>query len=127
MTETEEIAWSQRKYVAIRHAFLYLPLSILVKRECATALTTRHQEVHKSDGPLLLPSADSRSLTVARVMSRLVTALEEQDHTMISGAAWPPRSHDLGRVMSEREAGEGRRLGDRYKPSGVALKEIGIE
>lgn len=53
-------------------------------------------------------------------MSRLVTALEEQDHHVICGATWPPRSSDLGRVMSEREASEGRSIDERYKPSGTA-------
>jgi hypothetical protein len=54
-------------------------------------------------------------------MTRLVTALEEQDHTVVSGASWPPRaSTDLARVISEREASEGRALEERYKPSGVA-------
>lgn len=54
-------------------------------------------------------------------MTRLVTALEEQDHFVVSGASWPPRSkNDLGRLMSETEAREGRELEERYKPSGVA-------
>lgn len=75
----------------------------------------------KSDGPVLLPSTDPRCQKVTQIMTRLVTALEEQDHTVVSGASWPPRSkNDLGRVMSEREASEGRALEDRYRPSGVA-------
>ena len=54
-------------------------------------------------------------------MTRLVTALEEQDHTVVSGASWPPRvSADLARVISEREASEGRELEARYTPSGIA-------
>jgi hypothetical protein len=54
-------------------------------------------------------------------MTRLITALEEQDHTVVSGASWPPRgSGDLARVISEREASEGRDLEARYRPSGVA-------
>jgi hypothetical protein len=54
-------------------------------------------------------------------MTRLVTALEEQDHTVVSGASWPPRaSTDLARVTSEREASEGRDIEARYRPSAIA-------
>lgn len=80
----------------------------------------RHLDVLRNDGPLLLPPSSEYSQRVARVTSRLVTALEETESHVVHGAAWPPRSQELGRVMSEREASEGRNLEDRYKPSGVA-------
>ncbi|WVW86100.1 hypothetical protein I302_108139 [Kwoniella bestiolae CBS 10118] len=76
MSEHEEMAWSRRK----------------------------QQEVLRNDGPLILPPEDERSQQVARVTSRLITALEEQDHHIIHGASWPPRSQALSRVISEREA-----------------------
>jgi hypothetical protein len=55
-------------------------------------------------------------------MTRLVTALEAQDNLVVSGATWPPRNsiNDLGRVMSEREASEGKSLNERFVPSGTA-------
>jgi hypothetical protein len=84
------------------------------------SLIGRHQEVLKNDGDLLLPPSDPHSKRVARVASRLITALEEQQKLVISDAAWPPRSTDLSRVMAEREAGQGRPIEDRFKPSGVA-------
>ncbi|KAK4685829.1 hypothetical protein P7C73_g4310, partial [Tremellales sp. Uapishka_1] len=79
----------------------------------------RHQEVLKNDGPCLLSADDPRSARVARVTTRLVTALEEQDNLIVCGASWPPKSQELGRVMAERAAGEGRD-GKGYKPSGTA-------
>ena len=81
----------------------------------------RHQEALKADGPVLLPPTDPRCQRISRIMTRLITALEEQDHTVVSGASWPPRgTGDLARVISEREASEGRDLEARYQPSGVA-------
>ena len=80
----------------------------------------RHQDVLKTDGDRLLAPSDPSSQRVARITSRLITALEEQQHLVISDAAWPPRSSELSRVISEREAGQGRALEDRFKPSGVA-------
>lgn len=80
----------------------------------------------QNDGCLLLPPDDPRSKGVARVCSRLVTALEEQDHHVVSGASWPPRSGELSRVISEREAAmnsSNRSPGTdvtRLMPSGVA-------
>lgn len=58
-------------------------------------------------------------------MTRLVTALEAQDHLVVAGHTWPPRSNDLGRVISEREAilggGSGGSSGAvSYQPSGTA-------
>jgi hypothetical protein len=79
--------------------------------------------VLKNDGPLLLPPSDPRSQRVARVASRLVTALEEQDHHIVCGATWPPRSQELGRVIAEREAmmvGGGDYHNIQYHPSGTA-------
>ncbi|WVR07731.1 hypothetical protein IAU60_004774 [Kwoniella sp. DSM 27419] len=92
MTENEEMAWSRRK----------------------------HQEVLRHDGPLILPADDPRSEQVQRVTSRLVTALEEQGNYTVHGASWPPRSQELSRVISEREAalGSGREV--HYSPSATA-------
>ena len=81
---------------------------------------TRHEEVLKNDGEFLLPPEDPRSQRVARVTSRLVTALEEQQNHVVCDATWRPRSSELSRVMSEREASQGRGIEYRYKPSGVA-------
>ena len=80
---------------------------------------TRHREVLNNDGALFLPPDDPRSERVVAVASRLITALEEQDHHMVCDATWPPKSQDLARVIAEREALEGR--GSRStQPSGVA-------
>ncbi|WWC94761.1 hypothetical protein V866_001610 [Kwoniella sp. B9012] len=93
MTEHEEMAWSRRK----------------------------QQEVLRNDGPLILPPEDERSKQVARVTSKLITALEEQDQHIIHGASWPPRSQELSRVMSEREAEYGQdRRRVHFKPSATA-------
>ncbi|KAL7418463.1 hypothetical protein Q5752_006921 [Cryptotrichosporon argae] len=92
MSENEEMAWSRRK----------------------------HKEVLQNDGPVLLPPSDPRSAQVARVTASLVTALEEQEHHVVCGAAWPPRSSDLGRVISEREATRHGGRADAYHPSGTA-------
>ncbi|ORY33497.1 peptidase family M48-domain-containing protein [Naematelia encephala] len=92
MSEHEELAWSRRK----------------------------HQEVLHNDGPLLLPPSHPLSQKVVRVVTRLVTALEEEEHTIVCSASWPPRSSELGRVIAEREAGPNRPRGDEYKPSGTA-------
>ncbi|WVQ84705.1 hypothetical protein IAT38_006861 [Cryptococcus sp. DSM 104549] len=86
MSENEEMAWSRRK----------------------------HNEVLHNDGPLILPAGDPRCQQVSRVMVRLVTALEEQDHHVVHGASWPPKIQELSRVMNEREAGR------TYNPSGSA-------
>lgn len=69
------------------------------------------------DGPLLLPPEDPRCEQIARVATRLVTALEEQDGHVIAGAAWPPRQQLL-RAIHEKEEREDRL--DRYKPSATA-------
>jgi hypothetical protein len=75
----------------------------------------------RSDGHLLLGASDPASRRVVRITSRLITALEEQDNHVVCGAAWPPRTpRDLGRVMSERDASEGRDVEGRFQPSGVA-------
>ena len=74
----------------------------------------------KNDGALLLPPEDEQSRRVERVASRLVTALEEQQQHVVCDAAGAPRSSDLSRVISEREASVGRHLEERFKPSGVA-------
>ncbi|WWC91647.1 uncharacterized protein L201_006593 [Kwoniella dendrophila CBS 6074] len=102
MSEHEEMAWSRRK----------------------------QQEVLRHDGPLILPPDDGRSQQVSRVTTKLVTALEEQDQHIIHGASWPPRSQELSRVISEREAQAAIQLGIdpdqmqkrhvNYKPSGTA-------
>lgn len=112
MSENEEMAWSRRKSVPTR----FTRLDQAIKR----VLMERHQDVLIADGPLILPPDDPQSRKVHRVTCRLVTALEEQDHHVISGASWPPRSQELGRVISEREAAlsGGREIA--YQPSGVA-------
>lgn len=89
MSESEELTWSRRKF----------------------------DECLQQDGPLLLTSDDPRVTRVARVTSRLITALECQEQHMVHGASWPPRVQrgELGRVIAEREkAGKG------YQPSAVA-------
>ncbi|KAK8853164.1 hypothetical protein IAR55_003865 [Kwoniella newhampshirensis] len=101
MSEHEEMAWSRRK----------------------------HQEVLRNDGPLLLPSTDSRSQQVSRVMTRLVTALEEQDNHIVSGASWPPKSQELSRVITERELLQAQGLGKlgpnvSFAPSGTAKSTV---
>ncbi|WOO79224.1 Metalloendopeptidase OMA1, mitochondrial [Vanrija pseudolonga] len=93
MGEREELAWSHRK----------------------------HKEVLMHEGPLLLPPDDPRSRQVERVTARIITALEEQDKHIVSGAAWPPKE-DFARSMNEREE----RFGDysgrmaRFEPSATA-------
>jgi hypothetical protein len=104
MSENEEMAWSRRKWVSDRPAIA----------------DPRHQDALTHDGALLLPPEDPQSIKVARVTSRLVTALEEQQQHVVCDATWPPRSTDLSRVMSEREAATAREKEERYKPSGVA-------
>lgn len=90
-------------------------------------LMNRHAELLKNDGHHLLPSTDPRSIRVARVTSRLITALEEQDNHVVSGASWPPRSQELAKVIAEREAyfgPSGQAELERYKPSGVAKSDF---
>ncbi|EIW72227.1 hypothetical protein TREMEDRAFT_25120 [Tremella mesenterica DSM 1558] len=86
LSEGEEMAWSRRK----------------------------HTEVLNSDGRFLLSPADPQSKRVSRITSRLVTALEEQDHHVVCGATWPPRSQELARVINERDQEK------KYEPSGTA-------
>ncbi|TXT11138.1 hypothetical protein VHUM_01889 [Vanrija humicola] len=94
MGEREELAWSHRK----------------------------HKEVLMHEGPLLLPPDDPRSQQVERVTARIITALEEQDKHVVSGASWPPREDFSRSMMSEREE----RFGDysgrlsRFEPSATA-------
>lgn len=98
----------------------HIPLESVADR------TPRHQEVLTNDGPLLLPPDDPRSQRISRITARLITALEEQEHHVVSGATWPPRSQELGRVLAERDAAMGlvhRGEGEyrvRYQPSGTA-------
>lgn len=81
----------------------------------------RRHEILEADGPLILPPSDKRSQQVASVVTKLVTALEEQDHLVVCGATWPPRSQELGNVMSDREHGYNRRgVAERYQPSATA-------
>lgn len=87
----------------------------------------RQRDILKADGPLILGPEDPRSKRVATITTRLVTALEEQDHHVVSGASWPPRSQELGRVIAERESYERERdehhhhyHGPHFKPSGTA-------
>ena len=101
------MAWSRRKSACCHIRKLKL-------------MPLRHNELLHADGRLLLPPDDPRSQRVARVTSHLVTALEEQDHHVVCGATWPPRSQELARVMAEREDGMKRGGGENWKPSGTA-------
>jgi hypothetical protein len=98
----------------------YIPIESVADR------IPRHQEVLTNDGPLLLPPDDPRCQRVSRITARLITALEEQENHVVSGATWPPRSQELGRVLAERDAAMGlvhRGEGEyrvRYQPSGTA-------
>lgn len=89
MTEHEEMTWSRRKF----------------------------EEVIAQDGPRLLTSSDPRVQMVARVATRLITALEEDDRHLVHGASWPPRGHtdELAKVMDERQKGL-----KMYEPSATA-------
>ena len=84
----------------------------------------RQHEVLKADGELLLPPTDPFSQQVIRVASRLITALEEQEHHYVCGAAWRPRTAETGRLVSEREAWESKNIEERYKPSGTACSSF---
>jgi len=66
------------------------------------------------DGPLLLPADDPRSIKAGRVATRLVSALEEQEQNIVSGAEWPPREY-----KTRFENGDDDRL-SRYYPSACA-------
>lgn len=110
MGEREELAWSHRKWVLFG-----------LGEEGRQLTQCRHKEVLMHEGPLLLPPEDPRSRQVERVTARIITALEEQDKHIVSGAAWPPKE-DFARSMSEREE----RFGDysgrlsRFEPSATA-------
>ncbi|OXG29388.1 metalloendopeptidase [Cryptococcus neoformans A2-102-5] len=91
MSEHEELAWSRRK----------------------------QKEILRNDGHKLLPPNDPRSRQVARVTTRLITALEEEDRHIVYGANWPPKSQELSRLISERESLIGEE-GRYYPPSGTA-------
>jgi len=94
MTEHEEMAWARRKF----------------------------EEYVQHDGPLLLKADDPRVERVARVTTRLVTALEQQEQHMIHGASWPPRHHtgEVNRVQEEQE--KSRRHG--FEPSATAASSF---
>jgi hypothetical protein len=72
-----------------------------------------------NEGEAILPPSDARVKRVARVSSALITALEEENKTLIYGATWPPsttsRVNELTKVMHERERG-----GKFYPPSATA-------
>ncbi|WVN86433.1 uncharacterized protein L203_101597 [Cryptococcus depauperatus CBS 7841] len=91
MGDLEELAWARRK----------------------------HQQVLHNDGDHLLPPDDPRSIQITRVTSKLIQALEKEDRHVVCGASWPPRSQELARVMSEREA-LALEHGKQFEPSGVA-------
>jgi hypothetical protein len=66
------------------------------------------------DGPLLLAPDDPRSIKVGRIATRLVSALEEQENNVVSGAEWPPREYRLRFGADDDD-----RL-NRYSPSACA-------
>ncbi|KLT42312.1 hypothetical protein CC85DRAFT_285716 [Cutaneotrichosporon oleaginosum] len=93
MSENEELAWSYRK----------------------------HKEVLAHDGPLILPPDDLRSEQVARVATRLVTALEEQNDNVVCGAAWPPREDIMEAIYDHEDRMSRRRTRViEVEPSAVA-------
>ncbi|KAJ9095689.1 hypothetical protein QFC21_005561 [Naganishia friedmannii] len=100
MTEGEEMTWARRKQVPSLHPSLF-------------------DEVMQNEGDAILPPSDPRVKRVARVSSALITALEEENKTLIYGATWPPsttsRVNELSKVMHERERG-----GKYYPPSATA-------
>ncbi|KAJ9111353.1 hypothetical protein QFC19_001121 [Naganishia cerealis] len=71
------------------------------------------------EGESILPPSDPRVKRVARVSSALITALEEENKSLIHGATWPPpttsRMSELTKVIHERERG-----GKFYPPSATA-------
>ncbi|KAJ9114480.1 hypothetical protein QFC20_001353 [Naganishia adeliensis] len=95
MSESEEMAWARRKF----------------------------DEIISAEGDAILPPSDPRVARVARVSSALVTALEEEQKSLIYGATWPPpttfRVSELTKVMHERERG-----GKYVAPSATAMNSF---
>lgn len=92
---------------------------ILYPQRLLTKVESRQKEILRNDGHKLLPPNDPRSRQVARVTTRLITALEEEDRHIVYGANWPPKSQELSRLISERESLIGEE-GRYYPPSGTA-------
>lgn len=71
----------------------------------------RFDEVVSQEADAILPPSDPRVARVARVSTALITALEEEQKTLIYGATWPPasavRRSELSRVIHERQRGGG--------------------
>lgn len=80
----------------------------------------RHKEVLSQEGPLLLPPTDRRAAQIARVATRLVTALEEQDDHVLSGASWPPRDHSDTMAAIHDHESMFNRYSVHYQPSATA-------
>jgi hypothetical protein len=71
----------------------------------------RFDEIISQEADAILPPSDPRVARVARVSTALITALEEEQKTLIYGATWPPasavRRSELSRVIHERQRGGG--------------------
>jgi hypothetical protein len=72
---------------------------------------SRFDEIISQEADAILPPSDPRVARVARVSTALITALEEEQKTLIYGATWPPatavRRSELSRVIHERQRGGG--------------------
>lgn len=83
----------------------------------------RFDEIIEHEGDAILPPGDPRVARVARVSSALITALEEEQKSLIYGATWPPsttfRVSELTKVMHERERG-----GKHVAPSATAMNSF---
>lgn len=80
----------------------------------------RHKEVLANEGPLILPPTDGRAAQIARVATRLVTALEEQDDHVLSGASWPPRDNSDAMAAIHDHESRFNRLTQHYEPTATA-------
>lgn len=93
----------------------------LSAKSWSSPANVRHKEVLSHDGPLILPSTDLRSEQIARIATRLVTALEEQDDHVVCGAAWPPREDIMDEIYDHEDRMTRRRSrAIEYKPSATA-------
>lgn len=70
----------------------------------------------RHDGPLILPPDDPRSIKVGRVTERMITAIEEQEGTVVHGAAWSGHEEP----GTPAAPGQPIDLDERYQPSATA-------